>query len=45
MEQLGGGGHHSMAAAQLSDMTAEEAFALLKEKIDAYLSTSTDIGG
>ena len=37
MEKLGGGGHHSMAAAQLKDMTAEEAFAVLKEKIDEYL--------
>ena len=45
MEKLGGGGHHSMAAAQLSGVTPEEAFALLKEKIDEYLSNTTDAGG
>ena len=39
MEQLGGGGHHSMAAAQLKDMTLQEAFELLKTKTDEYLKT------
>ena len=36
MEKLGGGGHHSMAAAQLKDVTAQEAFDLLKKTIDDY---------
>ena len=39
MEKLGGGGHHSMAAAQLSDISPEQAFELLKEKIDEYLDS------
>lgn len=37
MEKLGGGGHHSMAAAQLRDISAQEAFDLLKKTIDDYL--------
>ncbi len=41
MEQLGGGGHHSMAAAQLTDVTPREAFDLLKEKIDDYLKENS----
>ncbi len=45
MESLGGGGHHSMAAAQIADVTTEEAFKLLKEKIDAYLNSATETGG
>ena len=45
MEQLGGGGHHSMAAAQIKNMTNEEAFVLLKEKIDEYINTATETGG
>lgn len=40
MEELGGGGHHSMAAAQLSDTTPKEAFALLKKTIDDYLTNT-----
>ncbi len=37
MERLGGGGHHSMAAAQLPDTTPEEAMHVLRETVDAYL--------
>ena len=38
MEKLGGGGHHSMAAAQLREVTVEEALQKLQESIEAYLS-------
>lgn len=37
MEKLGGGGHHSMAAAQFTDVTVEQATARLKNAVDAYL--------
>lgn len=37
MEKLGGGGHQAGAAAQLSNVTINEAVDLLKEKIDEYL--------
>ena len=37
MEKLGGGGHHSMAAAQLTDISTQDAFTLLKKTIDEYL--------
>ncbi len=42
MEKLGGGGHHSMAAAQLRDVTAQEAFDLLKKTIDEYLKETKE---
>lgn len=38
MESLGGGGHQTMAACQLSQKTAEEAVDLLKNAIDEYFS-------
>ncbi len=38
MEKLGGGGHQNGAAAQLDDITLEEAEALLHEKIDEYMA-------
>lgn len=38
MESLGGGGHQTMAACQLSQKTAEEAVNLLKNAIDEYFS-------
>lgn len=38
MEYLGGGGHQTMAACQLPDISAEEAEVLLKNAIDEYLS-------
>ncbi len=38
MESLGGGGHQTMAACQLSHKTAEEAVDLLKNAIDEYFS-------
>ena len=42
MEQLGGGGHHSMAAAQLQDTDVNTALDLLKEKIDAYFNQTNE---
>ena len=38
MEELGGGGHHSMAAAQLTDISVEEAQQKLKAAIEKYLT-------
>lgn len=38
MESLGGGGHQTMAACQLSQKTAEESVDLLKNAIDEYFS-------
>lgn len=38
MEQLGGGGHQTMAAAQLPDTTLEEAQSMLKAAIDTYFN-------
>lgn len=38
MESMGGGGHLTMAATQLSDVTVEEAVAALKEAVDQYFS-------
>lgn len=40
MESLGGGGHLTMAAVQLKNITAEEAEKKLKEAIDRYFSMS-----
>ncbi|QVK18229.1 DHH family phosphoesterase [Mycoplasmatota bacterium] len=37
MEKLGGGGHFNNAATQLTDMTLQDAYYLLTEKIDEYL--------
>lgn len=39
MEYLGGGGHHTMAGAQLKDVTAEEAKSRLLAAIDRYYET------
>ena len=41
MEYLGGGGHHTMAGAQLKGVTAEEAKEKLLEAIDHYYETLT----
>ena len=38
MESLGGGGHQTMAACQLHDITADEAKDALKNAIDEYFS-------
>ena len=38
MEELGGGGHHTMAAAQLENKTFDSALALLKQAIDKIVS-------
>lgn len=37
MEKLGGGGHQAGAAAQISNVTIEEAIDLLKQKIEQFL--------
>lgn len=39
MESLGGGGHLTMAATQMTDVTVYEASAKLKEAIDLYFET------
>lgn len=36
MEKLGGGGHQSVSATQIQDVTIEEAIDMLKEAIDEY---------
>lgn len=36
MEALGGGGHQTMAGAQLKDVTVNEALNTLKKSIDDY---------
>jgi c-di-AMP phosphodiesterase-like protein len=41
MEKLGGGGHHTMAAAQLPDVTPEETRNRLIEAIDEHIANST----
>ena len=38
MEELGGGGHHTMAAAQLENETFDSVLALLKQAIDKIVS-------
>lgn len=38
MEKLGGGGHHTMAAAQFSGLTALEAKAMLLDAIDVHIA-------
>jgi c-di-AMP phosphodiesterase-like protein len=38
MEKLGGGGHRSIAGAQLADVTIDEAKRRVKEVIDQMLS-------
>jgi c-di-AMP phosphodiesterase-like protein len=37
MERIGGGGHMTVAGAQLEDQTVEEAKALIKETIDSMI--------
>ena len=37
LEKLGGGGHITLAGAQLSDITMEEALKKLKHAIDEYM--------
>ena len=39
MEALGGGGHQTMAACQLSGVTVDEAAKRLKEAVDTYFET------
>lgn len=39
MEKLGGGGHHSMAAAQLKGVTVAQASAVLREAVDGYIKS------
>lgn len=42
MESLGGGGHHTMAAAQLVSITIEEAVIELKAAIDRYKNSHSE---
>jgi c-di-AMP phosphodiesterase-like protein len=42
MEQLGGGGHQTMAAAQLENVTMSEAAKALIKVIDAHLEIDSD---
>ena len=39
MEKLGGGGHHSMAAAQFKDTSVEQATVILRKAVDEYLKS------
>jgi c-di-AMP phosphodiesterase-like protein len=41
MEKLGGGGHHTMAAAQLPDTPVDEANAILLKAIDEHIANIT----
>lgn len=41
MEALGGGGHHSMAAAQMSDVTIEQTMVKLKDAVEYYLKNNS----
>ncbi len=45
MEALGGGGHQSMAGAQLADFTMEQAAERLKEAIDTYRERENSSSG
>lgn len=40
METLGGGGHLTMAAAQLADISMDDAFQKLREAIDGYFEVN-----
>lgn len=43
MEYLGGGGHLTMAGAQLRDCTIEDAIRQLKEAVDRYIRENTEL--
>lgn len=43
MEKLGGGGHHTMAGTQFTDITMEEARQMLVEAIDQYFEDNKDL--
>ena len=43
METLGGGGHHTMAATQLTDHSVESAVEALKAAIDQYFTQEQNI--
>ena len=40
MESMGGGGHQTMAAAQLADITMEECCQKLRQAIDSYFDAN-----
>ena len=44
LERLNGGGHFEVAGAQVSGMSVEEALERLKESIDDYCDSDTEIG-
>ncbi|MCQ4735585.1 DHHA1 domain-containing protein, partial [Anaerotruncus colihominis] len=41
MEKLGGGGHHTMAGAQLAGIDADKAYELLIAAIDSYFEENS----
>lgn len=43
MEELGGGGHFSVAACQLSDISVEQATALLQKTVEAYIKEISEV--
>lgn len=43
METLGGGGHQTMSACQLPQLTVEEATERLKKAIDKYITDTTEV--
>lgn len=43
MELLGGGGHQTMSACQLPDLSIEEATERLKKSIDKYINDTTEV--
>ena len=44
MEKLGGGGHQTMAGAQIKNSTPKEALDMLKKAIDEYIEESNILG-
>ncbi len=42
LEKLGGGGHHTVAGAQITDITIDEAKKMLIEKIDEYFTENLE---
>lgn len=43
-EKLGGGGHQTMAGAQIKNSTPKEALDMLKKAIDEYIEESNILG-
>lgn len=43
MEKLGGGGHFTMAACQITDKSIDEVIEMLHNAIDAYFNERGDV--